>query len=438
VKIRLSAVLTAIFILAVSNTVLWAAAVVPSPIAFVGTDDNIYYCQGDCATPKCLTCPAQGLEVRAHGLVDAVFPVAEQGPAHYNWPTYSPDGTKLAYISTSRDESGRPVFGVHVFDFKTKLATRIFESPGERPIYLFWLADSRKLSFLLAGSQGLSLMLAEVREGAPIRFVAKGVPLYFDWNQARHKLLVHTNTTAGAAAEQVYLMSLSEDGQTVDKVLSLGDAPFKAPAWSRDGKHMAYVARTGGRARLYVADAEGGNPRAMVSLPDGESSFVWALDSRHIAYSTAPADDALTYDGIGTLDTASGAVTKLVKQQVAAFYFSPDSHHLAFIEIPAGRPYYSWNVVDLPSAKSRRLLEFFTTRDEALAYRYFDQLALSHSIWSPQSDALVFAGAVVGMAGTVPHLFSPPPAVWVVPITKERPRKIADGKLAFWSPVAGN
>jgi len=439
VKFRLSAVLTAIFILALGNGIIWAAAAtVSSPITFVGTDDNIYYCKGNCSTSKCLTCPVRGLEVRAQGLIDAAFPVAGQGPAHYNWPTYSPDGTKLGYISTRRDESGRPVFGVHVFDFKTKIATRIFESPGERPIYLFWLADSRKLSFLLAGSQGLSLMLAEVREGAPIRFVARGVPLYFDWNQARHKLLVHTNTADGAAPEQVYLMSLSDEGQAVDKVLALGDAPFKVPAWSRDGKHMAYVARTGGRAKLYVADAEAGNPRAMVSLPDGESSFVWAPDSRHIAYSTAPADDVLTYDGIGMLDTASGTIKKLVKQQVAAFYFSPDSHHLAFIEIPAGRPYYSWNVVDLPSAKSRRLLEFFTTRDEALAYRYFDQLALSHRIWSPQSDALVFAGAVVGATGSMPQMVSPPPAIWVVPITKERPRKIADGKLAFWSPVAGD
>ncbi len=438
-KFRLSAVLTAISILALGNGIIWAAAAtVPSPITFVGTDDNVYYCKGDCLTPKCVTCPVRGLEVRAQGLIDAAFPAAGQGPAHYSWPTYSPDGTRLGYISTRRDERGRPLFGVEVFDFKTKIDSLIFESPGERPIYLFWLADSRKLSFLLAGPRGLSLMLAEVREGAPIRFVAKGVPLYFDWNQAGHKLLVHTNTASGGAPEQVYLMSLSDEGQTVDKVLARGDSPFKVPAWSPDGKQMAYVTMSDGRAKLYVAGGDAGNPRAMVSLPDGESSFVWAPDSRHIAYSTAPMEDALTYDGIGMLDTASGVTKKIVKQQVAAFYFSPDSHHLAFIGIPEGRPYYSWNVVDLPSAKSRRLLEFFTTRDEALAYRYFDQLALSHRIWSPQSDAFLFAGAVVGAMRSMPQMVSPPPAIFVVPIGKEPPRKIADGKLAFWSPAAGD
>ena len=105
----------AILTLALSST-LWAGtATVPSPITFVGTDNNIYYCKRDCATSECLTCPVRGLEVRATGIVDAVMPVTRQEPADYNWPTYSPDGTKLAYVSTGRDQNG-PLFGVHVFN----------------------------------------------------------------------------------------------------------------------------------------------------------------------------------------------------------------------------------------------------------------------------------------------------------------------------------
>jgi len=430
-------VAAAILTLALSST-LWAGtAAVQSPITFVGTDSNIYYCKRDCSTAECLTCPIRGLEVRAPGLVDAVLAVAKQEPADYNWPTYSPDGMKLAYVSTARGHDG-PVFGVYVFDFKIKNAIQIFESPSERPIYLFWLADSRKLSFLLAGARGLSLMLAEAREGAPVRFVARGVPLYFDWNLPRHKLVVHTNSEAAPRTEQVYLMSLTESGQAVDKVLSLDAAPFKAPAWSHDGKHLAYVANSAGQAKLYVADGEGKNPRPLVSLPQGESSFVWAPDSRRIAYSTAPPGENLMYDGIGLLDTATGKIKKLVQEPVAAYYFSPDSRHLAYIAIPRG-PYFSWNVADLPSGKSRHLLDFITTSDEAIAYRYFDQLALSHSIWSPRSDALIFAGVLIpGEGEAMPPMFSPPPSVWMVPIAKAAPRKIADGKLAFWSPIAGN
>jgi hypothetical protein len=143
------------------------------------------------------------------------------------------------------------------------------------------------------------------------------------------------------------------------------------------------------------------------------------------------------YDGIGLLDIATGKTKKLVQGPVAAYYFSPDSRHLAYIAIPP-RPYFSWKVADVSSGKSRHLVDFVTTGDEAIAYRYFDQLALSHSIWSPRSDALIFAGVLIRGEGAMLPMFSPPPSVWVVPIAKAASRKIADGKLAFWSPIVGN
>jgi dipeptidyl aminopeptidase/acylaminoacyl peptidase len=433
----------AILILALSSA-LWAGdAMVESPIAYVGTDSNIYYCKHDCSKAECLTCPVKGLEVRAPGerrmpgIVDASMPVAAQGPADYNWPTYSPDGTRLAYVATGQGEDGL-VFSVYVYDFKTKNAIKVFENNNQRPIYLFWLADSHKLSFLLAGPQGLSLMLADVREAAPVRLVARGVPLYFDWNLSRHKLAVHTNSEKAPRTEQIYLMSLNDKGQSVDKVLSLDAAAFKAPAWSRDGKRLAYVANSGGHATLYISDGDGRNPKPMLSLPDGENSIVWAPDSRRIAYSTAPPGENLMYNGIGLLDTATGKTNKLVQEPVAAFCFSPDSRRLAYIAIPRG-PFFSWDVADVASGKHRHLADFVTTGEEAIAYRYFDQLALSHSIWSPRSDALIFAGVLIHAEGeTMAPMMSPPPSVWVVPIAKGPPRSVAEGKLAFWSPVAGN
>ncbi len=428
-------VAAAIITLALSSTV-WAGGAARTTIAFVGTDSNIYCCKGDCSVTQCLTCPVSGLEVRAAGLLNVALPVAEQEPVDYNWPTFSPDGTKLAYVSARRGRDG-PVFGVHIFDFNVKNSIEIFEGSRERPIYLFWPGDSHKLSFLTAGASGLSLMLAEAREGAPLRLVTRGVPLYFDWNLPRHKLAVHTNSSPAARTEQVYLMSLSESGQTIDKLLSEGMAPFKVPAWSRDSKHLAYVATSAGQAKLYVGDGEGNNPRPLVSLAEGETSFVWAPDSRHVAYSTAPIGENLTYNGIGLVDIATGKTTKLVREPVTAYSFSPDSRHLAYIAVPPG-PYFSWKVADLPSGKSRHLADFITTADEAIAYRYFDQLALSHSIWSPRSDALIFAGVLVRGGEAMLPMFSPPPSVWVIPISNAPARKIADGKLGFWSPVGGN
>jgi len=221
----------------------------------------------------------------------------------------------------------------------------------------------------------------------------------------------------------------------VKKVLSLGHTPFQAPAWSPDRSHLAYVSAVKQNSGLFVSDPEGKDPRSLVELPDGQVSFVWAPDSHHIAYSTAPMPGAMIFDGINLLDTTTAKAKKLVREPVAAFYFSPDSKYLAYVVVPEGKAYYQWKLANLSTGKNLSMFNFITTRDESLSYRFFDQLALSHAIWSPDSKALVFAG--VPVTGEAPRASvgpSPPPYVFIVPIDHPHPLPVAEGTLAFWSP----
>jgi len=50
------------------------AAPIPGTIAYVGTDSNIYYCDAQCAEPKCITCKAAAISGRRD---DGILPVAE-------------------------------------------------------------------------------------------------------------------------------------------------------------------------------------------------------------------------------------------------------------------------------------------------------------------------------------------------------------------------
>ena len=157
------------------------AAAVPARLAFVGIDDNIYECTGDCARPRCVTCPVHGTEARGAGMRSVAFQQPQDdGADKFAWPTYSPDGRKLACLS-SGGKQGRPSYGVYVYDLDKMISTRIFESSTERGIYLFWLPDGERLSFLVTEPDDrLTLMLAQAREDAPIRIIASGAPLYFD------------------------------------------------------------------------------------------------------------------------------------------------------------------------------------------------------------------------------------------------------------------
>ena len=73
-----------------------------------------------------------------------------------------------------------------------------------------------------------------------------------------------------------------------------------------------------------------------------------------------------------------------------------------------------------------------------ISQQFFDQYAYSHSLWSPDSKALVFSGVLD--TGTVTASYSGLPGhiephIIVVGVDPNpSARFIADGILAFWSP----
>ena len=416
-------------------------------IVFVGTDDQLYTCTGDCAKPECITCPSHGLEVRGNSPLHPVRWVQElpempqsppqqrqPPPMRYGWPTFSPDGSKLAFSWNGHGPDGN-AFGISVYVLAKHETIPIFASRTERIDYILWTPDGKSVSFLVSEPQGLSLILAEIKEKAPVRLIVSGVPLYYAWNQTGDRLVVHTNSGEGSRGEHVSLISVTAASQEVIRKLSRGRIPFKTPCWSPDGKHLAYVASDNAESYLVVADADGTHPKSMVSLAVGESSFVWSPDSRHIAYSTVNIGAEMVFHGIKSLDIEKGDSRRLTGEDVQAFFYSPDARYLAFIAVPPELPFYTWEAIDLKSGKTRKLGNFLATQEEAIAYHYFDQLALSHSIWSPDSSAFVYAGVRLLGEPRNPGGPTPEPQLWIVPVDGSKPQSGMGATQAYYSPA---
>ncbi|MFI5177978.1 MAG: prolyl oligopeptidase family serine peptidase [Vicinamibacterales bacterium] len=123
-----------------------------------------------------------------------------------------------------------------------------------------------------------------------------------------------------------------------------------APAWSPDGRRIAFSSDRTDKRQVYVIDPAGGEAVKLTSNEDGVGGFRWSPDGVSIAFTAGdPQSDALKtrektygqFDVIGqehrmthlyAIDVASKAVKRLTNGEftVGGFDWSPDGRSIAF------------------------------------------------------------------------------------------------------------
>ena len=110
------------------------------------------------------------------GVEGAVGRISAQGlapSALFTWPTWSPDGRRLAFSRVLPDD-GSPTTSIHVVDLETQNVNLVHENgPGASPFiaqdashYLYWAPDSSLLDIHLLHCYGShSLLLRWRRQG---------------------------------------------------------------------------------------------------------------------------------------------------------------------------------------------------------------------------------------------------------------------------------
>jgi dipeptidyl aminopeptidase/acylaminoacyl peptidase len=80
--------------------------------------------------------------------------------------------------------------------------------------------------------------------------------------------------------------------------LTTHDSSDSSPAWSPDGRFVAFVSRRGDddQNQVYVIPVGGGEARRVSSVPTGASAPKWFPDSRHIAFISRVYEDASDWD----------------------------------------------------------------------------------------------------------------------------------------------
>ena len=368
--------------------------------------------------------------------------------ARFEFPAWSPDGRRVGAIGNTGDAGGIYVFDARAADGADPSAPAeprvVYSSPDRPPFYLYWSPDSRQLTFLTTEPEALALRVAPADGSSTGAILRQGAPLYWDWIDPGRALL---NVAAGGP--DAFLGEVGLDGAAAAPTATAG--VFRSPAVSRDGTHVAYILDNGASDAIVIESHGGGNRR---EIPvSGVAAFGFGPSGASLAY-IAPADPTAEPLGlpIGPLrlvDVASGDVRTLVDGQAIAFFWSPDGRTIATLRLPApgdedvasisgARPPsrfvpgvadsgYRVRVifVDVATGETRssqeaRITELFGLQ----VLPFFDQYALSHRLWSPDSASLILP--LVDDTGL--------DAIYVLPADGSDPRRLADGLMGSWSP----
>jgi len=189
-------------------------------------------------------------------------------------PAWSPDGTRLAYVSF---ENKKPVVYVHSLVSGQRHVVANFKGSNSAPA---WAPDGKQLAVVLSKDGGSQIYLIDA-DGSNLRRITQSDSINTEPFFTPDGQTIYFTSDRGGSP-QIYHMSVN--GGDVTRVTFDGNYNV-SPRISPDGKTMAYIARENGRFQLKVLDLASGQAQGLTGGEHDESPS-FAPNGQMILYAT--------------------------------------------------------------------------------------------------------------------------------------------------------
>lgn len=192
-------------------------------------------------------------------------------------PAWSPDGTKVAYVSF---EKRKPIVYIHdlptgrrvmIADYKGNNSAPSWSPDGSHLALALSLNGNTQIYRINANGSGLKRLSNSNSIDTEPQYSPDGKSIYF--------------TSDRGGGPQIYRMPASGEANGGAQRITFKGNYNVSPRISPDGKLLAYISRVGGAFKLYTQDLTTGDVNALTDTSHDESPS-FAANGKYILYAT--------------------------------------------------------------------------------------------------------------------------------------------------------
>lgn len=221
-------------------------------------------------------------------------------------------------VITRCADHGNDIF---VLDVNRAITHNLTQTRGRDESYPRWSPEGDRIAFVTDAGEGVQNLLIVTSSGRDVGFFTLNEYKTLDWTPDGERLTLEIYENSTGNLTNLYLLPLN-GGQRSQ--LTDVDTINTSPAWSLDGRWLAYASYRTGSYEIYIRPAGGGADRRITEHFNNNMFPDWSPDGQTIAF----ASDRSGLWHVYTMTPTGNNIQRLTSGLFPVW--SPDGEHIAY------------------------------------------------------------------------------------------------------------